>query len=243
MAMERPLIGICAATERARWGLWDRPAVLLDRGYVDAVVRAGGLAILLPPQQAATDDPDALLDPLDGLVLAGGVDVDPALYGQAADAHTDPPQPERDAFELALLRRALDRDLPVLAICRGMQVLNVALGGTLYQHLPADPGQLDHRRTPGSFDGADHDVRLESGSLAARAAGEEAHATKSHHHQGIDRLGEGLRATGWAEDDLAEAIELPAARFALGIQWHPEADERSRLIGALVEEARARAAA
>jgi putative glutamine amidotransferase len=139
------------------------------------------------------------------------------------------------------VRRALERDMPVLGICRGMQVLNVACGGTLHQHLPELVGHEDHRRVLGSFDGADHDVRLAPGSLAARAAGEELHATKSHHHQGVDRVGDGLVVTGWAQlDELPEALELERNRFALGVQWHPEADERSRLIAALVEEARAR---
>ncbi len=149
--------------------------------------------------------------------------------------------PERDAFELALVRRALERDLPVLGICRGMQVMNVACGGTLHQDLPELLGHEEHRRVLGSFDGADHDVRLEPGSLAARAAGEELHATKSHHHQGVDRVGEGLVVTGWAVvDDLPEALELPGNAFALGVQWHPEADETSRLIAALVDHAAAR---
>jgi putative glutamine amidotransferase len=135
----------------------------------------------------------------------------------------------------------VQRDLPFLGICRGMQVLNVACGGTLHQHLPDVIGHGDHRRVLGSFDGADHDVRLRAGSLAARAAGEEQHSTKSHHHQGVDHIGEGLVVTGWAEmDDLPEALEAQGSSFALGVQWHPEADERSRLIATLVEEARSR---
>ena len=138
--------------------------------------------------------------------------------------------PERDDFELALARRALERDIPLLGICRGMQVMNVAAGGTLLQHLPESHGHHEHRRTPGSFDGADHDVRLSEGSLAARAAGEVVHATKSHHHQGIDRIGEGFEVTGWsAIDELPEAFEAPDRRFALGVQWHPEADEQQPL--------------
>jgi putative glutamine amidotransferase len=147
--------------------------------------------------------------------------------------------PERDRVELALTRRAVERDLPVLGICRGMQLVNVALGGTLKQHLPDELGHEDHRRVPGSFDGADHDVRLAPGSLAARAAGEEHHATKSHHHQGVDRIGEGLEVSGHATiDELPEAIELPGRRFVLGVQWHPEADPGSGVIAALVAGAR-----
>ena len=234
----RPVIGICTYLETMRWGAWEDRAAMVPAGYLGAVQRAGGLAILLPPDEEATRDPDPVLDLLDGLLLAGGVDVDPTTYGESAHEATDPPNTERDAFELALARRALERDLPLLGICRGMQVLNVAAGGTLHQHLPDVVGHEDHRQTLGVF--GDHDVRLAEGSLAARAAGETVHASKSHHHQGVAVLGEGLVVTGWsASDELPEAIEDPARRYALGVQWHPEADETSRLIASLVEEARA----
>jgi putative glutamine amidotransferase len=240
---DRPVIGLCTALERARWGAWDQPAHLLPRDYTDAVHRAGGIALLLPPDPQATEQPDELLDLLDGLILAGGCDVDPAAYGAERHPETVETNPERDAFELALARRAVERDLPFLGICRGMQVLNVARGGTLLQHLPESHGHDDHRRTSGSFDGNDHLVRLDGSSLAARAAGEESHRTLSHHHQAVDRLGEGLVATGHsALDDLPEAIELPESRYVLGVQWHPEADEASRLIASLVAEARGGAA-
>jgi putative glutamine amidotransferase len=236
----RPLIGICAALERARWSVWDLQAYLLPRMYVDSVQRAGGSAVLLPVDPGWIEDPDELLDRLDGLMLAGGADIDPSTYGQERDPATVGTVPERDAFELALTRRALERDLPFLGICRGMQLMNIATGGTLIQHLPDSHGHEDHRRVSGTFEGADHDVRLQAGSLAARAAGEELHATKSHHHQGVDAIGEGLVVSGWSTlDDLPEAIEQPSKRFALGVQWHPEADETSRLIAALVEEAAA----
>jgi putative glutamine amidotransferase len=195
---------------------------------------------MLPPDPRGAEDPDEWLDRVDGLLLAGGADVDPASYGAEPDPRTVDTVPERDAFEVALVRRALERDMPLLGICRGMQVMNIARGGTLHQHLPELVGHEHHRRVLGSFDGADHDVRLAPGSLAARAAGEELHAAKSHHHQGVYRLGDGLLVTGWAEvDELAEALEVEGNRFALGVQWHPEADERSRLIAALVAEARA----
>ena len=236
-----PVIGLCTALERARWSVWDQQAMLLPRSYVDAVQRAGGVALMLPPDPAAVEAPDNLLDLIDALVLAGGSDMDPASYGAEQDEKTTGTVPERDAFELALARRAIERDMPFLGICRGMQVMNVARGGTLSQHLPDDVGHEDHRRTLGSFDNSDHDVRLAHGSLAARVAHEELHGTKSHHHQGVDRVGEGLEVTGWATiDDLPEAIEVPGNRFALGVQWHPEADEESRLIAALVAEARSR---
>ncbi len=235
-----PIIGLCTALERARWGVWDRWAMLLARSYVDAVQGAGGVALMLPPDPAAVRNPDLLLDLIDGLVLAGGADVDPATYGEEPHPTTTGTVPERDAFELALVGRAMERDIPFLGICRGMQVMNVARGGTLIQHLPDDLGHEDHRRSLGSFDNSDHDVRLAHGSLAARAAREELHGTKSHHHQGIARVGEGLEVTGWATiDDLPEVLELPGNRFALGVQWHPEADSTSPLIAALVDEARA----
>jgi putative glutamine amidotransferase len=238
--MARPVIGLCTALERARWSVWDQQAFLLPRSYVDAVQRAGGVALMLPPDENAIDDLDALLDLLDGLILAGGADIDPDAYGSERHAETLGTVPERDTFEIALTKRAFERDLPVLGICRGMQLMNVARGGTLLQHLPESHGHHEHRRNPGSFDGADHDVRLQDGSLAARAAGEITHGTKSHHHQGVDRLGEGFEVTGWSTlDELPEAIELPGSRFALGVQWHPEADETSHLIEALVTEAAA----
>jgi len=235
-----PIIGLCTALERARWSVWDQQAMLLPRSYIDAVQRAGGIALMVPPDPGAITDPDALLDLLDALVLAGGADMDPASYGAEPHPATVGTVPERDAVELALATRAIERDMPFLGICRGMQVMNVARGGTLTQHLPDDYGHEDHRRSLGSFDNADHDVRLAEGSLAARVAQEELHGTKSHHHQGIERLGEGLEVTGWATiDRLPEAIEVPGSRFALGVQWHPEADETSPLIEALVDEARA----
>jgi putative glutamine amidotransferase len=242
--MRRPRIGLCAALERARWTVWDQEAYLLSRSYADAIHEAGGLAIMLPPDPWLIEHPDDVLDALDGLVLAGGADIDPASYGAQRHRCTTNTRPERDVVEIALARRALARDLPLLGICRGMQLLNVALGGTLIQHLPDDFGHTDHRRSLGSFDNADHEVRLVEGSLAARAAGETLHVTRSHHHQGVDRLGEGLQVTGRSTlDDLVEAVELPDRRFVLGVQWHPEADERSRLISALVEEAAAARAA
>jgi putative glutamine amidotransferase len=234
-----PIIGLCTAVERARWSVWDAQAVLLPQSYVDAVQRAGGIALLLPPDPTAVADPDRLLDLIDGLLLAGGADMDPATYGQQPHAQTVGMVPERDAFELALATRAMERDLPFLGVCRGMQIMNVARGGTLNQHLPDDLGHEDHRRVVGTFDDADHDVRLAPGSLAARAAQAEVHGTKSHHHQGVEQIGEGLEVTGWATlDDLPEALEVPGNRFTLGVQWHPEADATSPLIAALVEEAR-----
>jgi putative glutamine amidotransferase len=220
--------------------VWEQEAALLSRSYLHAVQEAGGLALMLPPDPRAQDDPDEWLDLIDGLILAGGADVDPAAYGAQPDPHTIGTVPERDAFEIALALRAMERDMPLLGICRGMQVMNVARGGTLIQHLPDDKGHEDHRRVLGTFENADHDVRLEAESLVGRVTHERLHATKSHHHQGVDRIGEGFEVTGWATvDDLPEVIEEPTRRFALGVQWHPEADPTSPLVAGLVEEARA----
>ncbi len=214
-------------------------AALAPLDYPESVRRAGGVAVLLVPDPRVTDRPEIVLDRIDGLLVAGGSDIDPATYGAGRDPLTGETNLERDRFEIALARRAVEIGLPVLGVCRGMQVLNVAFGGTLIQHLPDRYGHEGHRPTPGSFEGSEHDVRLEEGSLAANVAGESVHSTLQHHHQGIDRLGEGLVATGWAVDDgLAEAIERPGAGFVLGVQWHPEADAGSPVIGAFVDACR-----
>jgi putative glutamine amidotransferase len=239
MSERRPAIGICSAVVEASWGVWSQPASLLPHGYIDAIQRAGGLAVIIPPGAALIEDPDEMLERIDALILAGGHDVDPACYDAEPHPATSGTVPERDRSEIALARRAVELDMPVLGICRGMQVLNVAFGGTLRQHIPEELGHEEHRRVPGSFVGSDHDVRLLGGSLAALAAGEEHHGTKSHHHQAVGRIGEGFDVTGFSTlDELPEAIEIPSCRFVLGVQWHPEADEGSRVIGALVDRAR-----
>jgi putative glutamine amidotransferase len=221
--------------------MWEQEAVLLSRSYVEAVQSAGALVLMLPPDERLIEDPDEVLDMVDGLMLAGGADIDPGAYGAERHPQTVETVPERDRFEIALVRAAIERDMPVLGICRGMQLINIAYGGTLLQHLPERFGHHEHLRVAGTFDGADHDVDLLEGSLAACAAGETHHATKSHHHQGVDRLGEGLSITGSSTmDGLPEAIEMPERRFVLGVQWHPEADAASQVVGALVKEAERR---
>ena len=239
----RPIVGIPTPVEHAAWArVWQADAAVVAMTYIDAVQRAGGIAVLLPPDAHLVEHPQEVLDGLDALILAGGADLDPATYGAVAHPESVGATGLRDAFELALVRAAIEQDLPVLGVCRGMQVMNVARGGTLHQHVPDLLGHEDHRRIPGTF--GDHDVRLAPGSLAARAAGGARVATKSHHHQAVDRIGDGLRVTGWAaDDDLPEAIELPGARYALGVQWHPEADPASAVIASVVDEARSRALA
>ena len=232
--MSQPAVGICAAIETASWGAWTADADILPRTYAVAVQRAGATALILPPDDTLAESTGPLLDRLDALLLAGGGDVDPAAYGASEHPETAGARPERDRFELALAHAALERELPVLGVCRGMELLNVACGGTLEQHLE----RVDlHRHTPGSF--CDHEVRLEPGSLAARAAGAEFLGVRSHHHQAVAELGEGLSASGWSEPDgVIEAIELPGHRFALGVLWHPEEDVSSGVVGGLVEAAR-----
>ena len=232
----RPNIGVTAATESVSYGVWEGiPAVISPARYVQAVQRAGGRAVVLPPDWEDAEDPGGILELLDALVVTGGAgDLDPALYGDEPHPETGPVQEERDAYELALVRGALGREMPILGICRGMQILNVAYGGGIEQHLPDVVGHEEHRHTLGTF--ADHEVDLEAGSLAARAAGIERTPVKSHHHQGVREIGDGLVVTGRSDDDTVEAIEDPSCPFVLGVLWHPEEDENSQLIKALVSE-------
>jgi putative glutamine amidotransferase len=228
-------IGICAVRERARWAFWDQTAHLVADTYVAAVQAAGAHALLLAVDGRA---PEALLDRVDGLMVIGGADLDPEVYGQARSEHTEKTYRERDEFELALTRAALARELPFLGICRGMQLLNVACGGTLNQHLVGDDGVPSHRRVIGTFAGTEHEIDLAPGSLAEQAIGEPVHEARCHHHQAIDRLGEGLVVSGRARDGVTEAIELPDGRgWALGVQWHPEAGDKRELFHAFCRAA------
>jgi putative glutamine amidotransferase len=230
----QPVIGICAVRERARWAFWDQDAHLVADSYVRPLQRAGAIAVLLPIDVRA---PIQLLDRIDGLLLIGGADIDPATYGAQRDPATESTYPQRDGFEISMLRGAVDRGLPVLGICRGMQILNVAFGGTVEQSLVASDGSNPHRKVIGTFDGTEHDVTLEAGSLAARAAGEEIHVARCHHHQAVAELGAGLVVSGRASDGVTEAIETTDGSWVLGVQWHPEADERTRLFSALRDAA------
>jgi len=228
----RPVVGITTYVTPAKWGYWDMEAALVPMQYVRAIERAGGRPVLVPPSSEGIAE---TLDSVDGLVFSGGSDLDPETYDQELHPETRDVVPERDRGELVLLEAALERDLPVLAICRGSQILNVARGGDLVQHLPEVVGDEKHKHAPGEF--SDHDVALEPETRLAKMLGDRA-PVKSHHHQGFGRLGEGLRETARADDGTLEAVEDPSKRFALGVLWHPEAGEDAQLFEALVEEAR-----
>jgi putative glutamine amidotransferase len=223
----RPLIGITSYVEQARWGIWNRRAVLVPESYVLMVRKAGARTVVVPPDDA--DAPD-LISRLDGLVLAGGADIEPVRYG--ADAHPmTEARPDRDAGELAVLRAALDADLPVLGVCRGAELLAVAYGGSLHQHVPDVVGHERHGPEPGVY--GRHFVRFQPGSRAAEIFGETAEVN-SYHHQAIAEPG-GLTVTGWADDEIVEAVEDPGHRFVFGVQWHPEGDSDVRPFAALVD--------
>ena len=230
----RPLIGITAYAEPSvRWGVWDVPAAVIPLAYVRQIEAAGGRALIVPPSE---DGIDETLDALDGVLFSGGSDLDPAAYGHDPHPETTNVRPDRDRGELALLNAALERDLPVLAVCRGSQVLNVARGGDLVQHLPEVVGDEKHKHTPGVF--ADHDVDVKPDTRLGALLGDRA-PVKSHHHQGFGRVGDGLVEAAWAEDGTLEALEDPTKRFAVGVLWHPEEGEDAALFAALVDEARA----
>ncbi len=236
--MSRPVIGLTTYCEPAQWAVWQAPAVLLPVSYLEQVTAAGGVPVLLPPVPGVA----AAVSRLDGLILTGGGDIDPGRYGEPCDPRTTRVSEPRDAAELDLLDAALGAGLPVLGVCRGMQLLNVARGGTLRQHLPEEAG---HGPLPGAF--GSHPVRVAPGTrlaaiLGANGAGVD---VPTAHHQAVGTLGDGLVATAWAPDGVIEAVELPGAlgtagdRFVLAVQWHPEASTDRRLIAALVAAASA----
>jgi gamma-glutamyl-gamma-aminobutyrate hydrolase PuuD len=229
----RPVIGITTYAQEASWGVWRLPAALIPLNYVEAVERAGGRPVLIPPSEEGVEE---TIEALDGIVFSGGADVDPSRYGADAHPETDSPQAHRDAGELALLRSALEHDLPVLAVCRGFQLLNVARGGDLVQHLPDEVGHDAHKEVPGEF--SLHPVEVKEGTQLASLIGSRSEVS-SHHHQALGRVGDGLAETAWAQDGTLEAVEDPSRRFAVGVQWHPEAGEDQALFEGLVREARA----
>jgi len=233
-APDEVVVGIPAVHELARWSVWSQPAHLVAASYVSSVRRTGAAALLLPVDEHAVE---RYLNRVDALLLIGGSDIDPSFYGAERDSRLEATFPERDEFELSLVHAALARELPTLGICRGMQMINVALGGTLSQHLTDGAGQTSHRRNRGSFAGTEHEVVLEEGSLAAEAVGELRHIARCHHHQGVERIGDGLSVSGRASDGVVEALESADGRWLLGLAWHPEADPRSRVFTALAQAA------
>jgi putative glutamine amidotransferase len=235
-----PLIGVSTYVAEAAWGAWKRPAAVLPEAYYELVAAAGGRPLLLPPLRRAPSGPgfgaEEVIDHLDGLVLTGGGDVDPAAYGEKAEPEVGGVDPVRDASERALLRAALAVDLPVLAVCRGCQILNVELGGTLFQHLPEVVGHDAHRHAPSVF--GEVKVTTEPGSRTESVFGPAATVLCSH-HQSIKEMGAGLVATAHADDGVIEAVELTGSSFVLGVQWHPEEGGDQRSFAALVDAARA----
>ncbi|SMG11533.1 gamma-glutamyl-gamma-aminobutyrate hydrolase family protein [Agreia pratensis] len=252
-----PVIGLTTYLERAKTGVWDVPASFLPKVYFDAVEKAGGIAVLLPPQAISEAIADRLLDSLDGLILTGGKDIESSRYGQDAHPETDEPRPDRDAWEDALLRRAIEREIPFLGICRGAQMLNVARGGTLHQHLPDVVGDRRYQAGEGVFNHVEvsvaEDSRLSSllfpfpepvegnssnGPLR-QAQGTDAIDVPVYHHQAIDALGDGLVVTARTPDGTIEAVELDSVPFGVAVQWHPEESRDDiRLFAGLVEAAR-----
>jgi len=235
-----PLIGLSTYLEPAVMGIWNRPAAVLPRVYLDAVLAAGAVPVALPPQPANPEAVAAVLDALDGLVITGGKDVDAALYGQQPHPQSDVPRPDRDAWEIALVQGAMARDLPLLGICRGLQVLVVALGGTLVQHLPDIIGSNRYSNGDATF--ADNPVVIEPGSLMAGMLGASA-TVKSYHHQAADRVPPELMITARSDDGVVQAVEVLSMRFGVAVQWHPEeSPEDSRLLAGLVAATRESAA-
>ncbi|SMQ61021.1 gamma-glutamyl-gamma-aminobutyrate hydrolase family protein [Agreia sp. VKM Ac-1783] len=231
-----PVIGLTTYLERAKTGVWDVPASFLPKVYFDAVEKAGGIAVLLPPQAISEAIADRLLDSLDGLILTGGKDIEPSRYGQDAHPETDEPRPDRDAWEDTLLRRAIEREIPFLGICRGAQMLNVARGGTLHQHLPDVVGDRRYQAGQGIFNHVEVSVAEDS-----RLAGllSDTIDVPVYHHQAIDQLGDGLVVTARTSDGVIEAVELDSVPFGVAVQWHPEESRDDiRLFAGLVEAAR-----
>lgn len=232
-ASSPPVIGITTYLEQTRFGLWDTPAAVLPRGYLDGVVNGGGVPVLLPPVGHVTAD---VLSRVDGLIVAGGADVDPVHYGADREPQTGPARPDRDHSEHVLIEAALANGVPLLAVCRGMQLLNIVLGGTLHQHMPDVVGNTDHLPTPGVFGQVSVKVLQDSRLSGILGSEVDVHC---HHHQSVEVLGAGLVSVAWAGDGTVEAVELAEPEFVLGVQWHPEENgSDSRLFHALVSAAR-----
>jgi putative glutamine amidotransferase len=237
---EPPVIGLTTYLEQAQTGVWDVPAAFLPRVYFDAVTKAGGIAVLLPPQPVSSLIAERVLNGLDGLILTGGKDIDPAKYGQEPHPATDVPRPDRDDWEETLLRAAIERELPFLGICRGAQMLNVALGGTLVQHLPDVVGSTKYNLGRGEFNSIP--VSVDRDTQLSDLVGHTVEA-KVYHHQSLDRVADGLLVSARSGDGIIQAVELETVPFGVAVQWHPEESQDDiRLFSGLVDAARTYAA-
>lgn len=229
--MRVPVVGVTTYREQARWGVWDERADVLHAAYADILTGCGAAVVLLPPGAPMLAGP--VLDRLDGLVVAGGADVDPGAYGQEPHPATAGWRPDRDAWEMALLAAAEERGLPVLGICRGMQVMAVAAGGRLLQHVPDGVGHEQH--SPGGPAFGDIGVRVDADSRVGALIGDRV-TVRCHHHQAVAEH-PGHRAVAWAEDGTVEAMEVPGDRFSVGVQWHPETLADVGLVAGFVDAA------
>ncbi|TFC51280.1 gamma-glutamyl-gamma-aminobutyrate hydrolase family protein [Cryobacterium sp. TMT1-21] len=238
LSRPRPVIGLTTYLEQSQTGVWDVPAAFLPQVYFDSVTRAGGIAVLLPPQPASPAIAAGVLDRLDGLIITGGKDVDPARYGQSSHAATDEPRPDRDDWEHELLLEAIARELPFLGICRGAQMLNVVLGGTLHQHLPDVVGHGGYQAGGGVFNAVEVELHPQSQLHGLLDGGTAPLAVPVYHHQSIDRVGERLVVTARSLEGVVQAVELDGVPFGVAVQWHPEQDDADiRLFAGLVDAA------
>ena len=233
------IVGITTYLEQSQSGVWDLRASFLPEIYLTAVTDAGGIAVLLPPQPVSAAIVERVLDSIDALVLSGGADVDPALYGQEPHERTAVPRTDRDAWEQALIRGAIARNIPFLGICRGAQLLNVALGGSLHQHLPDVIGSEKYQPAPAKFGRVEVTVSRDSRLSEVLGATADNLTVHSYHHQALDRVADGLEVSARSDDGIVEAVELSTVPFGIAVQWHPEEDAADRrLFHALVEAAR-----
>lgn len=239
MVQEAPMIGICAAYDRAKWGFWEMPAAVVAETYLGHLATEGAVPLAIVPSEATASNSQQIVSQLDGLLLLGGSDVDPSTYGQEPEPELEATMPLRDRSELALVTEALRVGVPILGVCRGLQIMNVATGGTLHQDI-GELGPLRHRQNPGKLDESTfHDITVGASSLLAEALGDGNHVVNSHHHQAIDRVGEGGRVVAWSpEDEIVEAVEW-GQHFALGVQWHPETAATGGVISTFVQHSRA----